>query len=72
MTKNVHMLPPRCEAEKPKSSRVPRLFCALMLIWAGISGIFLPPGNDGMVAHAAARLAQKVEQSLAHVTHVVP
>ena len=72
MTKNVHMLPEQTHAEKPKASRVPRLFLATMLIWAGISGIFLPPGNNGMMAQAAVRLAHKVEASLAHVTHVVP
>ena len=72
MTKNVHMLPPQIQAEKSKSSRFPRLFLATMLIWGGLSGIFLPPGNDGMMARAAVRIAQEVEQSLAHVKHVVP
>jgi hypothetical protein len=64
------MLPPPSPTEKPKGSRKPQLFLAMMLIWAGVSGMFTPPGNDGPFSQAAARLAQDVQESFAHVTHV--
>jgi hypothetical protein len=64
------MVPASSGPAKPKGSRVPRFFLAMMLIWAGVSGMFLSPGNDGPVSQAAARLAQDVQESFAHVTHI--
>jgi hypothetical protein len=72
MTKRLHMVAPRSEIAKPKGLRVPRLFLAMMLTWAGLSEIFLPPGDQGPVAQFSKRLAQEWQETIARTERMVP
>ena len=65
------MVTPKNRTERPKTSRVPRLFLAMMLIYACLTGIFLPPGDRGPVSQFAVRMAQEWQGTIAH-THLMP
>ena len=64
------MTPPPMEP-KPKASPVPRLFLAMMLVCAGISGMFLPPGDPGPISQLAVHFAQEWHDTIAHTTQLV-
>jgi len=68
VTKNDHMVAPQSELAKPEGSRVPGLFLATMLVCAGLSGVFLPPGDQGPIAQFSIRFAQEWRETIARIS----
>lgn len=66
------MVAPQSELPAPKGLRVSRFFLAMMICWAALGELLLPPGNTGPIPQIARMLTQEWHETIVHAERFVP